>query len=323
MTSRRARADDCSLAAAIVSAGVRAPASFARDSAIVSRICFSCAAKPFTVSTRFGMRSFRRWSWFCTSPQAPLIDSSSVVNRLYEQAGSVRSTTATSNDPNQRVRVIGLLRPADGYQPPPPPPPPLRPPPNPPKPPAAESAPTEAAATAAPAPVGAAEGADAARPAAPRTRGPVALPPASPPVRQEEDQQDDHDDQPDRELLAAALAGRGAHRRQAVERDAAILRDAAGEPHDARLQARAVLPLAEVGDHLLARGLAGEPVRDRAFEPVAHLDPHPAIPRREQHEQAVVLATLADAASLVLEEPDRVVADVRVRLRRPSRWPRR
>src|SRR5688500_10766516 len=69
----------------MVSAGVFAPASRDRDSAMLVKISFSCAAYPFTVSTRFGIRSLRRSSWFCTSPHAPLIASSCCVNLLYEQ----------------------------------------------------------------------------------------------------------------------------------------------------------------------------------------------------------------------------------------------
>ena len=42
----------------------------------------SCAAYPFTVFTRFGMRSARRWYWFSTSDHAALVDSSWVCRVL-------------------------------------------------------------------------------------------------------------------------------------------------------------------------------------------------------------------------------------------------
>jgi hypothetical protein len=49
-----------------------------RERALVtpSNTSFSWAAKPFTVSTRFGTRSARRWYWLSTSAQALLICSS-------------------------------------------------------------------------------------------------------------------------------------------------------------------------------------------------------------------------------------------------------
>ena len=47
-----------------------------------SRISFSCAAKPFTVLTRFGIRSLRRCSWFSTSDHEPLMASCWLVKEL-------------------------------------------------------------------------------------------------------------------------------------------------------------------------------------------------------------------------------------------------
>ncbi|MNC90703.1 hypothetical protein D3C83_68330 [compost metagenome] len=50
--------------------------TLARASVTPSSTCVSCAANPFTVFTRFGIRSARRWYWFTTSAQAALICSS-------------------------------------------------------------------------------------------------------------------------------------------------------------------------------------------------------------------------------------------------------
>src|SRR5262245_21361389 len=92
----------------------------------------SCAAYPFTVSTRFGIRSLRRWSWFSTWAHCALIASSSVTNVLYEQplSGIARTMSATSGS-----AVLRKIFMSSFYQLAPPPPPPLRPPPNPPNPP--------------------------------------------------------------------------------------------------------------------------------------------------------------------------------------------
>ena len=48
----------------------------ARASVTPSSTSRSCCAKPFTVSTRFGIRSARRWYWFTTSDHAALTCSS-------------------------------------------------------------------------------------------------------------------------------------------------------------------------------------------------------------------------------------------------------
>ncbi len=45
------------------SPALTAPASLARALAMLVKTVVSWAATPFTVSTRFGMRSDRRWSW--------------------------------------------------------------------------------------------------------------------------------------------------------------------------------------------------------------------------------------------------------------------
>src|SRR4051812_6130949 len=122
----------------MVSAGLFAASNFDRESAMSLKMLSSCVAYPFTVSTRLGIRSLRRWIWFCTSPHAPLIASSCVVNLLYEHPDNVTAITASTNacsdlriNLSSRFPDSPILR----YQLPEAPPPPERPPPNPPKPP--------------------------------------------------------------------------------------------------------------------------------------------------------------------------------------------
>ena len=81
-TSRRESAPLSSFEAAIVSAGVPAPATRLRASVTRTSTFCSCAAKPFTVFTRFGIRSLRRCSWFWTSLQAASTASLWVTRRL-------------------------------------------------------------------------------------------------------------------------------------------------------------------------------------------------------------------------------------------------
>ena len=50
--------------------------ALARASVTPTSTRSSCAAKPFTVATRFGIRSARRWYWFTTSDQAAFTASS-------------------------------------------------------------------------------------------------------------------------------------------------------------------------------------------------------------------------------------------------------
>ena len=65
--------------------------------------------------------------------------------------------------------------------------------------------------------------------------------------------------------------------------------------------------------HLAAR-FAGESVRDPLLEPVPDLDPDLPLLDREEDQQPVVLLLVADAAAVVLEHLDGVLADVAVRL---------
>ena len=61
--------------------------TLARASVTPSSTVRSCAAKPSTVRTRFGIRSARRWYWFSTSDHAALICSSSALKRVVAAAG--------------------------------------------------------------------------------------------------------------------------------------------------------------------------------------------------------------------------------------------
>ena len=99
-----------------------------------------------------------------------------------------------------------------------------------------------------------------------------------------------------------------------VQRDVAALRDPPDDPRRAGEQARAVAAAPELRRHELAAGLAGEAVGDPLLEAVADLDPDPPLLDRDEDQQAVVLALVADAAAVILEQLDGVLADVAVRL---------
>src|SRR6266566_4997238 len=72
MASRRPRAPSSRWFAAILSAGVPAESNCERACAISPNTVCSCLAIPFTVSTRFGIRSARRCSTTSTCDQADL-----------------------------------------------------------------------------------------------------------------------------------------------------------------------------------------------------------------------------------------------------------
>src|SRR3954447_16304714 len=116
----------------MVSSGDFAARSLERASAMSLWTASSCCAKPLVVSTRFGIRSLRRWSWFSTWAHCALMACSWLTKVLYEQPvnGVVATASATICIRALRVIVIRTF-----YQLEPPPPPPLLPPPNPPKPP--------------------------------------------------------------------------------------------------------------------------------------------------------------------------------------------
>src|SRR5439155_21642946 len=116
--SRRPRAADCWLAAWIVSSGDLAASSRDLESAMSLYTPSSCAAYPLTVSTRFGIRSLRRCSWFSTCAHWALIASSCPTNLLYEQppSGSPTSASTRSRSPVLRVICISPYRVSSLYQ---------------------------------------------------------------------------------------------------------------------------------------------------------------------------------------------------------------
>ena len=59
--------------------------TLARASVTPNSTCCSWAAYPFTVLTRLGIRSARRWYWLMTSDHADLTCSSWVCIELYPQ----------------------------------------------------------------------------------------------------------------------------------------------------------------------------------------------------------------------------------------------
>src|SRR3954463_69327 len=116
----------------MVSSGDLAASRRDRASAMSLYTASSCCANPFVVSTRFGIRSLRRWSWFSTCAHCALIACSWLTNVLYEQTVSGSAATASPTVCIRAFRVIFIW---SFYQLEPPPPPPLLPPPKPPNPP--------------------------------------------------------------------------------------------------------------------------------------------------------------------------------------------
>src|SRR5206468_514511 len=102
--------------------------------------------------------------------------------------------------------------------------------------------------------------------------------------------------------------------RHAVEGDVTNLRDAPDQAQYAGFESTAIVALFEGRHHELTARLARVPVGDDLFEVVADLDPDAPLLEREQDENAVVLALVADPAPAVLEHLHRVVADVRLGL---------
>ena len=98
----------------------------------------------------------------------------------------------------------------------------------------------------------------------------------------------------------------------ALQRDVASFGDPADNAGGAGAQSLAVVTRPERRHHDLAAGFSREPVGDPLLEAVADLDPDLPLLEREQDQQAVVLALLADAAAVVLEQLDGVFADVAV-----------
>ena len=134
--------------------------------------------------------------------------------------------------------------------------------------------------------------------------------PAAAPAVHQHDDDDDRDDDPRAHRNAGGSLGR--RHRHIAQRDAPALRDPPDDARHTGLQPRAVLAAREIRRHVLAH-FAGIAVGDELLEVVAHLDPHAPILHRQQHEQPVVFALVADAAAAVLEHLDRVLLDIGVR----------
>src|ERR1051326_6806191 len=73
--------------------------TFARASVAPMRTFCSCEAKPFTVLTRFGTRSARRWYWFTTSDHEAFTCSSPLCRSLYPQPAGSNTANATPKHP--------------------------------------------------------------------------------------------------------------------------------------------------------------------------------------------------------------------------------
>ena len=265
----------------------------------------SCWAKPLVVSTRLGMRSLRRLSWFSTCAHCAFTASSWLDEAVVRTAAGHRrrhhheprrhqlphdsstvararlTTTRRRHRRRSGRRRIRRTRPT--------------------------SRPTTSRRPRAPI-VPAAPRADAAAPAAP---APAAA--ATVDERQHDEQHDEeHDDPVERDRVSRRL--RRLRHPDAGDGHVPIGGDALDDARGAGQQPLAVLALTEVGRHHLAAGLAGEPVGDDALEVVAHLHPHLAVVDRQQDEQAVVLALRADAAPAVLEHLRGVALHVAPRL---------
>ncbi|MEZ5289210.1 MAG: hypothetical protein R2712_31290 [Vicinamibacterales bacterium] len=106
----------------------------------------------------------------------------------------------------------------------------------------------------------------------------------------------------------------GAGLRLDREVDVPAGRNALGDARRPGEQALSVLAAAEVGDHHVATGLAGEPVGDERLEPVADFDPHLPVVDGQHDQGAGVAGAAADALAVVLEHLHRVAGQVPVRL---------
>src|SRR5688572_7987712 len=295
--------------------GVVAPAIFARDSAIRPNTSCSCWAIPLVVSTRFGMRSLRRWSWFSTCAHWVLIASSWPTKVLYEHP-EVATPAPTITIVIRTAPIGAIVIPLSPISPA--------------TLPAAAAAATAAAAAAEaakspaepaaeattakppePAAARAAERTDAAVPGAPRRAAPVpGTPPAAPAQGVQHDEK--HEQRQQQAAPTPGVAHVDPRCRTIGQLDPTAFRDPIHQPRDARYQALAVLALAKERHHVEAADLAGEAVGDELLQLVADLDPHLPVGDGHDHQQPVVLALLADAAAAVLEHLDRVLLQVGV-----------
>src|SRR5512133_3542274 len=89
--------------------------AWARAATTASSVWRSWAAYPFTVSTRFGTRSARRWYWFSTSAQAPETEFSAFGIDWKPHPASRRAAAAAVT--SVRVWVMGgKLAPAGPFE---------------------------------------------------------------------------------------------------------------------------------------------------------------------------------------------------------------
>src|SRR5437868_5689299 len=106
------------LLAAIFSCGVRAPPRAARAAVTESITCCSWVAKPFTVFTRFGIRSARRCSATSTCDQAAAIASFWTASSLRTETNFPANIRPTSSRIPKTTRnifiVISLFEAIDG-----------------------------------------------------------------------------------------------------------------------------------------------------------------------------------------------------------------
>src|SRR5947207_8405307 len=175
---------------------------------------------------------------------------------------------------------------------------------------AAETA-TRAAAEAA-----AAKRTDAAGPVAPRAVAPVAAPAGAVAARHDDDRDDDPEKQAEGKVDAAAARRLGGTRdRDVGNRDVALLCDVVDDPRRRLEQPGAVLLFPEGRRNRFADGLPGVAVGNELLEVVADFDGHLPVVLRDDDEEAVVFALVADAASAVLEHLDGVLVDAAVGLK--------
>ena len=101
-------------------------------------------------------------------------------------------------------------------------------------------------------------------------------------------------------------------RRDPFQLDLPAVRDAVDDARRAGEKARAVRPFRNCGTMYWRLVSPANPIRDPRLEPVPDLDPDLPLLDREEDQQPVVLPLLADAAAVVLEHLDGVLADVAV-----------
>jgi len=114
--------------------------------------------------------------------------------------------------------------------------------------------------------------------------------------RDQNEDQDEHD-QEDRARRRHSLAAvrRGFDARAAREGDSALRRDHVRHRARAAEEPGAEAVRGEVGAHHAPDDRPDPAVGERALEPVAHFDPHPALLPREEDQDAVVLSLPSDA----------------------------